>query len=81
MRYSSTVSSKGQITIPQAIRDRLGLRTGDHVDFVIEGERTVIRPSRSGTNPFEKYVGILDTFPGGEKEINAWIADMRDEEE
>lgn len=79
MKYSSTISSKGQVTVPQEIRNRLGLSTGDRVDFVIEGERTVIRPARSEPNPFEKYRGILDTFPGGKQEINAWIADMRDD--
>ena len=81
MKYSSTISSKGQVTIPQEIRSRLGLSTGDRVDFVVEGDRTVIRPARSENNPFEKYKGILGTFPGGKKEIDAWIADMRDEEE
>ncbi|HET6180307.1 MAG TPA: AbrB/MazE/SpoVT family DNA-binding domain-containing protein [Candidatus Sulfotelmatobacter sp.] len=80
MKYSSTISSKGQVTVPQEIRNRLGLTTGDRVDFVIEGERTVIRPARSETNPFEKYRGILGTFPGGKKEINAWIDDLRNDD-
>ena len=79
MRNSSTISSKGQITVPQEIRNRLGLATGDRVEFVVEGERTVIRPARSMQNPFEKYKGALATFPGGEKEINAWVDDLRNE--
>lgn len=81
MKYSSTISSKGQVTVPQEIRHRLGLATGDKVDFVIEGDSTVIRPSRSEEDPFEKYRGILGPFPGGEEGIKAWIAGMRDEEE
>jgi len=80
MKFSSTISSKGQVTVPQEIRNRLGLATGDRVDFVIEGERTVIRPARSTSNPFEKYRGILKTFPGGKKEINAWIDDLRNDD-
>ncbi|HEY3974299.1 MAG TPA: AbrB/MazE/SpoVT family DNA-binding domain-containing protein [Candidatus Sulfotelmatobacter sp.] len=80
MNYSSTISSKGQVTVPQEIRHRLGLAAGDRVEFVIEGERTVIRPARTGPNPFEKYRGILGTFPGGQKEINAWISDLRDDD-
>ncbi len=35
----STVSEKGQITIPKAIRDKLGLRPGTVLDFdAIEGK-------------------------------------------
>lgn len=45
-RHGSTISSKGQVTVPQEIRTRLGLATGDRVEFVVEGERTLIRPAR-----------------------------------
>ena len=31
---TATVTSKGQITIPQTVRDRLGIDTGDRVEFV-----------------------------------------------
>jgi antitoxin PrlF len=81
MKNSSTISSKGQITVPQEIRKRLGLETGDRVEFVVEGDRAVIRPARSEGNPFEKYIGILGPFPGGEEEIKAWIDDMRSDKD
>ena len=79
MNPSSTISSKGQVTIPQEVRLRLGLHEGDRVEFVVEGERTLIRPARQVHNPFGSYVGALGTFPGGVEEINAWVADLRDE--
>jgi len=81
MKYSSSISSKGQVTVPQEIRSRLGLSTGDRVEFVIDGERTVIRPARVPSNPFDKYKGALGTFPAGAKQINAWVREMRDEED
>ena len=80
MKHSSTISSKGQVTVPQYIRNQLGLSTGDRVEFVIEGERTVIRPARAA-NVFDKYKGALGTFPAGAREINAWLDDLRNNEE
>lgn len=33
---TSTLTSKGQITVPRAVREHLKLETGDALDFVIE---------------------------------------------
>ena len=79
-KFSSSISSKGQVTVPQEIRNRLGLVAGDRVEFVVEGEKTVIRPARFASSVFEKYKGALGTFPGGRDEINSWVRDLRDEE-
>ena len=79
MKYSSTISSKGQVTVPQEIRNRIGLSAGDRVEFVIENGQTLIRPLRGELNPFEKYKGVLKSFRT-RKEINAWVSDMRDHE-
>ena len=81
MSHFSTMSSKGQLTVPREIRKRLGLETGDRVEFVVEEDRTVIRPARSEVNPFERYIGIADPFPGGEEGIKAWIDDMRSDKD
>jgi AbrB family looped-hinge helix DNA binding protein len=37
----STVSSKGQVTIPKAIRTRLHLKVGDRLRFVVEADGSV----------------------------------------
>jgi antitoxin PrlF len=77
MPPSSTISSKGQITVPQDIRRRLGLKQGDRVEFVIEEGRTVLRPAQARENPFAKYLGALPAFRS-RRDVNAWVRSLRD---
>lgn len=37
----ATLTGKGQVTIPKAVRDALHLRTGDRLDFILEADGTV----------------------------------------
>jgi AbrB family looped-hinge helix DNA binding protein len=43
---ASTVTRKGQITIPKTIRDRLGVREGEKVLFVMRGDEVVLKVLR-----------------------------------
>lgn len=36
------LTSKGQVTVPKAVRDALGLEEGDQVVFHVEGNRAVL---------------------------------------
>ncbi len=42
MDVAARMTSKGQVTIPKAVRDALGLREGDEVVFRVEGTRAVL---------------------------------------
>jgi AbrB family looped-hinge helix DNA binding protein len=43
---SSRLSTKGQLVIPKEIRDVLGVRPGDRIDFVVGEDGTVtLRPA------------------------------------
>jgi antitoxin PrlF len=44
---SSTLTSKGQITIPKAVREELGLRVGDRVAFRVLEDGTVVVESET----------------------------------
>ena len=81
MKHIATVTSKGQITVPLAVRSRLGLREGDRVEFVTQGGRTTIQPLRGEENPYARFAGALGTFPGGRAEIKNWIKELRDDDE
>lgn len=78
--FEGTMTSKGQITIPLPVRERLGLKPGDHVQFLFEEGRTVIRPARNAPNPFRRWIGAWRT-PGMESadDIKSWIAELRDD--
>jgi antitoxin PrlF len=77
---SSTISSKGQITVPREVRRRLGRRPGDRVEFVTENGQTMLRPARDAESPFSKYKGANPAFSNVE-EVNAWVRSLRDEDE
>ncbi|UCH26256.1 MAG: AbrB/MazE/SpoVT family DNA-binding domain-containing protein [Trueperaceae bacterium] len=78
MKKTATVTSKGQVTIPQEIRWRLGIEQGDQVVFAVEDGLITLRPYRGEENPFEKYAGALGSFATTD-EIDAWLANLRDE--
>lgn len=42
-RLMSTISQKGQTTIPQAIRETLGVNEGDVIQYEVEGEMVRLR--------------------------------------
>ncbi|GIK56203.1 MAG: AbrB/MazE/SpoVT family DNA-binding domain-containing protein [Chloroflexi bacterium] len=42
---TTTITTKGQITIPKDIRQALALQTGDQVIFVLEGNKAIMYPS------------------------------------
>lgn len=88
----STLTSKGQVTIPKAMRDYLGLKPGApvHFSFLAEGG-VAIRPADNTTKPvakpagrFEKLKGVNRTSwsPYGLKstdEIMAWLRGYEDD--
>ncbi len=46
----TTLTSKGQMTLPSAVRTRLGLEAGDHLLVTIQDDDTIIlkRPPSAG---------------------------------
>ena len=59
------VTSKGQITVPQLIRERMGLRPGDELEFFEENGVYHIKKCLS-PNPFKKYRGYLKDLRGSD---------------
>jgi antitoxin PrlF len=71
--YRAKVTSKGQITIPQKVRERLGLRPGDELVFREESGRFEIR--RPPVD-WSRWAGTVD-LDG--LSVDEWIREMRGE--
>lgn len=69
----TTVSEKGQITIPKRLRDRLGLRPGTVLDFE-EAEGRLIGRRLVAADALDDLVGILAPIPGG---TDAFVREIR----
>ena len=57
------VTSKGQITIPKKVRERLGVRPGEHLGFE-EKDGLLVVSKVVTKSPFEKWVGKLKHLKG-----------------
>ncbi len=55
----STVSEKGQITVPKRLRERLGIRAGDRLELTEEEGRLVARKAVAN-DPVAAVYGILE---------------------
>ena len=55
----STISSKGQITVPADIRYRLGLRPGTRVEFELRDGGVFLRKGLSELHPVDQVFGLL----------------------
>ena len=56
--YISTITQKGQVTIPIAIRKQLGLKTGEKIYFEEKGEDVILK---SLSDTVDKLAGSLQT--------------------
>jgi len=67
----SILTSKGQVTIPKSVRNKLNLKTGDKVDFKVSGKELILVPVSKSV---EEVFGILSCK--SKKKIS--VDDMRD---
>lgn len=61
-RRSNTlrVTSKGQVTIPQALRRKYQINAHAEVEFIDEDGRIVVRVAKKSPSPFRKLLGRGD---------------------
>ena len=57
------ITSKGQVTVPKNVRERLGLRAGDELEFT-EEDGVFHLSKRVDPDVFKKYRGYLKDLAG-----------------
>ena len=69
---NATVAERGQVTIPKALRQRLGIGPHTILDFTAENGR-LIAVKTTPADPVSKVQGCLKL----ERPVDDWIADIR----
>jgi AbrB family looped-hinge helix DNA binding protein len=60
----ATLTSKGQLTVPAAIRDALQLKAGDRIEFILDDYGTVrVRAVNKGPEAFLSALGSRQPDP------------------
>ena len=71
---SATLTSKGQLTLPKAIRELLRLGAGDRVDFIVKDDGTVqLRPVTVDVRELSGLLHRKGVRPLSVEEMNAII--------
>jgi AbrB family looped-hinge helix DNA binding protein len=69
------VSERGQITLPKALRVKLGLRPGTLIEFTVEGGRLVGTKSE-GADGLRSWRG-KGKLPGGFLDVDEYLDEVR----
>jgi antitoxin PrlF len=70
----STISEKGQVTVPKPLRDRLGIKPGDRLDF-IEEEGHIVVSKAPASDPVAMAYGILSLSTSTDDTLRALRGD------
>ena len=69
----STISARGQVTVPKQLRDKLGLRPGTVVEFELRDDGVLLKKGVRGTHPVDQVFGILKL----RKPVDSVLDEMR----
>jgi antitoxin PrlF len=76
---ASTLTSKGQLVVPKAVRDRLKLKPGDRLDFIVQEDGDVLlRPLAEDVRSLKGLLQRRGRRPVTVEEMNRTIRQRRD---
>jgi len=71
----TTVTQKGQVTIPKEVRKILDIKQGDEIIFNVEQEKAILRKKKKSAQ-FQRYIGFLKNKEG--QKVDKIISNLRE---
>lgn len=72
---TSTLTTRGQTTIPKSIRDALDLQPGDRLEFTLQGDRVVLRRAEADLSALDGMLDRSGTEPVSVEDMNEAIGE------
>ncbi len=71
----ASVTSKGQITIPKKVRERLGIGQGSEVSFILKDGEAVMLPKSD--NPLDEMKKLRSEISFSTEEVDSMIEESK----
>jgi AbrB family looped-hinge helix DNA binding protein len=75
---SSTLTSDGQTTLPEPVREALDLQPGDRVEYILRGDHVELRRASADLTALDGILDRSEQAPIPVDEMNAAINQDRD---
>lgn len=74
-RYTAKVEANGRIVIPAVVREALGLRAGDEVTLLIDGDDLVLRSRRAAVRRVRERLAAARAPESAGSEVDEFLSD------
>lgn len=74
-RYTAKVEANGRIVIPAVVREALGLRAGDEVTLLIDGDDLVLRSRRAAVRRVRERLAAVRAPESTGSEVDEFLSD------
>ena len=71
--YKTKVTSKGQMTLPKAVREALNINTGDYLELEVQGRKLIVK-----TAPKQSEIMIMKNFAELQSKDTLTLQQLRD---
>jgi AbrB family looped-hinge helix DNA binding protein len=76
---TAKITSKGQVTIPQKLRERFGLKPNSEVVFGVEHGEVVIKRKPMGRAKMQAWIDQVKGCIQVDEKVLGWVKDSRSE--